>query len=195
MSRHAMLWLEHWLRRRGYLTCAHSYPSVRRSLDHNAALLAREIARETSGDCDVVCHSYGGVVMLRMLALELPLHVRRIVLLGSPVSGSSAGRRLAAHPVGHWLLGQTRSLWRNGVSLAIPAGVEVGAIAGSRAIGLGRVVSSVEGPNDGVVALEETRLEGLADHVTIDCAHTAMLFSPKVARQIEFFLLYGSFER
>jgi len=195
MSRHAMLWLEHWFRRRGYPAFSYSYRSVRRSLDDNALALARAIARVIEGPFDVICHSYGGVVMLRMLALDLGLPVRRVVLLGSPVRGSSAGRQLAGHPLGHWLLGETRGLWRYGLSLAIPEGIDVGAIAGTRPVGLGRLVAHVDGVTDGVVAVDETRLEGLADHITIDCAHSAMLFSPEVAGQAEHFLRCGRFSR
>ncbi len=195
MSRHAMLWLEHWFRRRGYTTFAHSYRSVRRDLDDNAAALAREIGRRTDGCFDAVCHSYGGVVMLRMLELHASLRVRRLVLLGSPVGGCSAGRRLAAHPVAHWLLGHTRTVWRHGVPLTIPRGIEVGSIAGSRPLGLGRMLMPMAGTSDGVVALEETRLTGLTDHVVIDCAHTGMLFSPQVAGQVDHFLRCGSFRR
>jgi len=196
-----MVWLDHWFRRRGYRTLAHSYRSVRRTLDDNASALAHKIATAGTklaapdGCLDVVCHSYGGLVMLRILALELPLRVRRMVLLGSPLGGSSVGRRFAAHPVGHLLLGRSGPLWQNGVSVSIPEGIEVGAIAGSRPLGMGRMVARIEGTSDGVVMLEETRHSGLADHVIVDCAHTGMLFSAQVARQAEHFLQHGRFSR
>ena len=195
MSRHAMLWLQQWFRRRGYSAFSCGYRSVRRPLDHNAAALARAVAALTPGPIDLVCHSYGGVVVLRMLALGAGPPVRRVVLMGSPVAGSSVGRRLAAHPLGHWLLGQSQGLWRSGTSLEIPAGVEVGAIAGSRPVGLGRLILRTRGVNDGVVAVEETRLDGMVDHLVLDCAHSGMLFSGRIAREAEHFLRHGRFGR
>jgi len=195
MSRHAMLWLEYWFRRRGYAAASRGYASVRKPLDDNAAALARLFEATGSGARDVVCHSYGGVVVLRMLDLGLGPPVRRLVLLGSPVRGSAVGRRLAEHPAGPWLLGRTAGLWRTGQALTIPPGLEVGAIAGSRPIGMGRLLAKVEGLNDGVVAVDETRLDGMADHLIVDCAHSGMLLSPEVAGQAEHFLRCGAFAR
>jgi hypothetical protein len=80
--------------------------------------------------------------------------------------------------------------------LAIPPGVEAGAIAGSRGLGLGRLVGlDVPLPNDGVVAVEETEHPQLADHLVMPIAHSAMLVSGAVARQVAAFLAHGRFAR
>ena len=79
--------------------------------------------------------------------------------------------------------------------LAIPPGVEAGAIAGTGRIGLGRFFAQLPAPNDGVVTIEETRHPGLADHIVLPTAHSLMLVSPLVARQVAAFLQTGRFAR
>ena len=48
-------------------------------------------------------------------------------------------------------------------------------------------------PNDGVVAIEETRHPQLADHLVMRVAHSEMLVSSAVARQVAAFLESGRF--
>jgi hypothetical protein len=80
--------------------------------------------------------------------------------------------------------------------LEIPAGIEAGAIAGNRRFGLGRLIGlDVPLPNDGVVAVEETRHPQLADHLVMRVSHSEMLVSAAVAREVAAFLATGSFAR
>ncbi|HEY8681887.1 MAG TPA: alpha/beta hydrolase, partial [Rhodanobacter sp.] len=60
-------------------------------------------------------------------------------------------------------------------------------------IGLGAVLTHIEGEHDGTVAVEETRLHGLTDHCMVDTNHTGLLFSQDVARQVARFLREGHF--
>jgi hypothetical protein len=75
------------------------------------------------------------------------------------------------------------------------AGREIGIIAGNVPVGMGRLFGSFPGPNDGMVAVEETRLDGAADHIVLPVAHTALLWSSEVARQTVWFLEHGRFHR
>jgi pimeloyl-ACP methyl ester carboxylesterase len=144
----------------------------------------------------LVAHSLGGVVALATLRDHPDPRVRRIVLLGSPLAGSAGGRSLAARRWGAPLLGTTRALWGDMPRLAIPAGVEAGAIAGEGGIGLGRLIGlDVPLPNDGVVAVEETKHPQLADHLLMRVSHSRMLVSGAVARQTAAFLETGRFAR
>ncbi len=82
-----------------------------------------------------------------------------------------------------------------GVDLSVPEGLEVGMIAGSGAKGMGRILGAMTGVHDGTVGLDETRFEGLADHIVLPVTHTGMLFSDAVARAVAEFLRDGRFGR
>ena len=67
-----------------------SYPSIRGTLDENALSLAAFIKEQEFDNVHLVGDSLGGVVSLRMLALEPEAPVERVVCLGSPLCGSRA---------------------------------------------------------------------------------------------------------
>src|SRR5690606_34850824 len=137
-------------------------------------------------------HSLGGLVALATLERHPELPVGRIVCLGSPLRGSAAAAGVASHAWGAFALGHSAQLLKEGCG-PCTAGREVGVVAGRMALGLGRRFGHLAGQNDGTVAVEETRLEGLADHVTIDASHTGLLFSAEAARQAIAFLREGHF--
>jgi pimeloyl-ACP methyl ester carboxylesterase len=196
MNRVVMLYLARQLRSCGFAARAVGYYSAMHDLGRNARALARAIARLDAPRVHLVAHSLGGVVALAALRDHPDPRVRRIVLLGAPLAGSASGRSLAAKRWGAPLLGTTRALWGDMPHLAIPAGVDAGAIAGDRALGLGRLIGlDVPAPNDGVVAVEETRHPQLADHLVMPIAHSEMLVSGAVARQVAAFLASGRFAR
>ena len=56
------------------------------------------------------------------------------------------------------------------------------------------LLGGVGGAGDGTVALRETHMPGLADHITLPVTHTGMLYSREVARQAAYFLRTGGFE-
>jgi hypothetical protein len=70
---------------------------------------------------------------------------------------------------------------------------ELGVIAGSLSAGIGRFVSDLPEPNDGTVAVEETRIQGMTDHVVLPVTHTGMLASAEVADRTARFLETGRF--
>ena len=63
------------------------------------------------------------------------------------------------------------------------------------AVGLGRMVTRLPKPNDGVVCLDETKFPALRDHIALPVGHTLMLVSPRIARQTAAFLRAGEFRR
>ena len=67
-------------------------------------------------------------------------------------------------------------------------------IAGNRPFGVGRILRVFGEPNDGVVAVAETRLPGADAHRVLPVSHSGMLLSPRVARMTEQFLDHGRFD-
>jgi pimeloyl-ACP methyl ester carboxylesterase len=194
-NRAVMTYLARDLRARGYRTTSIGYLSAMRDFEHNAGHVAQAIAATDARRVHVVAHSMGGVVALRALGVRPDPRVRRVVLLGSPIAGSEGGRQMARSRWGARFLGKTRSLWLAMPRLDIPAGIEAGAIAGTRRFGLGRLLLRLPSPNDGVVTVDETRHPRLADHLVLPVAHSLMLVSAAVARQVAAFLAAGRFAR
>jgi pimeloyl-ACP methyl ester carboxylesterase len=189
-----MLLLARRLRRCGYRTRLFNYRSVRRSVRHNAARLARRVRQFPAGRVHLVGHSLGGLVILQAMQDNPGLITGRIVLLGSPVGGSAVARRIARRRALRWLIGRSGEqglldggpLWRGAQSL--------GVIAGRRSLGIGRLMGGLSGANDGVVNVAETRIEGAQDRIVVENTHVGLLFSRRVAAQVCAFLKQGRFD-
>jgi len=209
------LWLKGreaaWLRRRVSLelaaeTRAFSYPSVTAGIAANAHALAEYLEGISADTLHLVGHSLGGLVILKLFESGpmkeglfengSPMPPGRIVLLGSPVRGCRSAQRLAQLPFGKKIMGLTvddelltprRRRW--------DATRDLGLIAGDVGFGLGRLVGQFAEPNDGTVAVEETRLTGATEYRVLRVSHSGMLFSAAVARQTAAFLRTGRFER
>jgi pimeloyl-ACP methyl ester carboxylesterase len=194
MNALAMLPLARRLERCGFEVARHGYRSVRRSLSENARRLAA--ACENSGSClDLVGHSLGGLLIMTLLRDHPQIKVHRVVLVGSPYADSASAHGFARFEMSRGLLGRTIQDWLRQPRPQIPAGVELGVIAGDVSIGLGRLFVRLPRPNDGVVMLDETRVPGAADSVVLHTSHSAMLVSPAVARAVCAFLKSGKFSR
>ncbi len=72
---------------------------------------------------------------------------------------------------------------------------DIGIIAGTVPIGLGMLYANFEEPNDGTIAVSETRLEGAKDHLVLDVSHKGLLVSKDVVDQTAAFLKRGEFLR
>lgn len=143
----------------------------------------------------LVAHSMGGNLVVELFEAAPALPPGRIVLLGSPVRGSVSARRLARVPmVGAWMLGATaREVLVPMRSPRWAGPRDLGVIAGTRGVGLGRVLGRMDQPNDGTVRVSETQLAGASQHVTLRVSHSGMVFSSEVARQTAAFLRDGRF--
>jgi pimeloyl-ACP methyl ester carboxylesterase len=179
------------LARAGYRCHSFSYMGAARPLAAHAERLAR-YAREV-GPAHFIGHSLGGLVVLEALNAHADVAAGRVVLLGTAAGGCFAGRRLARHGPGRWFLGQSEALWREGRAAHWRRPEALGVLAGSLPLGLGRLFGPLPGVNDGVVRLEETAVEGMADRVVLPVGHSAMLISARVAAQVRAFLADGKF--
>lgn len=187
----SMALLARRLERAGFRTQVLGYATVRGGPD-DARRRLRDALRD--GPAHVVAHSLGGLVAVDALRRHPDLPVGRVVCLGSPLCGSAAAGRLTRMPLLSASLGRSRDLLQAGCPPW--AGRQpVGMIAGDRALGLGHVLGRLEGASDGTVAVDETRLEGLADHVVVSASHTGLVLAPAAARQVIAFLREGRFER
>jgi pimeloyl-ACP methyl ester carboxylesterase len=144
----------------------------------------------------LVAHSLGGVVIRAMLERGVPARLGRVVLLGSPLRGSRVGARATRLPYGRRVIG--RSLIdlnaRGGFSDWVP-GVPAGGIAGRVPFGTSWLVGGIYEANDGTVAVAETRVSGLADHIVLPVTHFALPWARQVSDEVRHFLEHGRFSR
>lgn len=179
------------LAREGFRCHRFNYRGAGRPLAANAEALVR-FARGI-GPAHFVGHSLGGLVILHALNEHPELAVGNVVLLGTPARGSFSGRRLAGHRIGRWMLGATQPLWHGAASMRWKRTEALGVIAGTMPMGLGRAFGRLPGPNDGVVCVDETGIEGMRERITLHVGHSAMLISARVAAQTSAFLREGRF--
>lgn len=175
-----------------------SYPSVRGSLDDNAAALAAFIRQKAPDSAHIIGHSLGGVLALRMHANNPDFLPGRVVCLGSPLTGSRAASYLyrlewAGEIVGKTvpdaMVNRSASDW----AAHVASERDIGVIAGNVPFGLGRFLADFKEDNDGTIAVSETRLQGARDHIVLPVSHKGMLVSAAVADQSAAFIRRGEF--
>ncbi|HEY7656190.1 MAG TPA: alpha/beta hydrolase [Burkholderiales bacterium] len=178
----------------GYRTLAYSYPSMRLTLTENAERLGRFCRGIAAPRLHFIGHSLGGLIIVRMLERAPGLPPGRAVLLGSPVAGSLAARRLARWPGGRAALGRSAPEWHETTLSGPGITRDIGVIAGRLPVGIGRIVApDLPAPSDGVVSVAETRLPWMHDHIVLNINHFGMLVSRAVVREICAFLRDGAF--
>jgi pimeloyl-ACP methyl ester carboxylesterase len=191
----SMRLIQRRLERHGYRVRSYSYPTLRLDLEQNAERLRHFCETLPPGRIHFVGHSMGGLVSLKTAQL-VPAECRgRVVLVGTPFGGSYAARALERLPGGRRILGACIRQWLTAPSIERFDLCELGVIAGSRGVGLGRLIArGLPAPHDGVVTVQETRVPGMCDHIVLQVGHTEMLFSRAVAEQVHAFLEHGTFD-
>lgn len=194
------LWLRSWamalvarrLRRAGFRTRSFSYSTTQQDLGRQVEKLFRFACSEENTLPHFVAHSMGGLITLQMLEQHRDVPSGRVVLMGSPLRGSSVAKTISAWPGGRQILGAARRTLVEGVR-DWPNRREIGMIAGTRKVGLGVLAGGAAHHGDGTVLADESRHEGLDDYIEIPSSHTSMLFSRNAARQVVAFLRTGKF--
>jgi triacylglycerol lipase len=187
----SMLALSYAARRRGYRVVNWHYRSTRATIAEHAEAFAREVVPRLAGARRVhfATHSLGGIIVRRFLASYALANLGRVVMLAPPNGGSEVAdvlrrSRLIAH-----FVKPARELGTDGVPASLPvATFPLGVIAGSKShIPLfDRWMDRV--PNDGVVAVSRTRLEGMTDFLVLRRTHTSLPWAPEaIAATFRFF--------
>ncbi|WP_372013293.1 esterase/lipase family protein [Pseudoxanthomonas sp. 10H] len=194
--------LEAALREAGYATANIDYPSQSQTIEASA----REAVPRGVGECrrkgahtiHFVTHSMGGLLLRQYLSTGRIEGLGRTVMLGPPNQGSEVadalvGTALYDHfngPAGAQLV-----TGANGITARLgPVAFPLGVIAGNEATAIDSVLATrIPGENDGKVAVESARVEGMADFLVLPVNHTFMMANEVVAGQALHFLRHGAF--
>ncbi|GAB5562498.1 MAG: alpha/beta fold hydrolase [Synoicihabitans sp.] len=149
-----------------------------------------------------VTHSMGGIVLRGWLKSHPapPANFQRVVMFVPPNQGSALVDR-----IGTWKAFKITT-GVNGVRLSTapdsyprqlgpwPDGPELGVIAGDRPINP-LLAYWTGGKGDGKVLVEETKLDGMTDHLVMPYSHTWIQYRQKPIAQVITFLQHGRFTR
>ena len=183
----------------GYAVINQGYDSTH----HDIPTLAMNVVSQTLKQCDTykkvhfVTHSLGGILVRYYLQHENINRLRRVVMLGPPNKGSQVVDSLRNMPGFRWVngpAGMQLGTTSDGVpSLLGPVTFDLGVIAGTRSVNL--ILSSyLPNPDDGKVSVENTKVKGMNDHISMPVTHTFMMRNKNVIKQVLYYLGTGHFK-
>lgn len=187
-SRKSMSGMAQSLAEGGFVPIRLDYPSTRRPLEKHVEQVVELIAHLDVERVSFVTHSLGGIIARGALAHpNLNVNAHRVVMCAPPSQGAALARVLKTRvpSVFGAVMGPTGYQLAAGVEYPEPS-VPFMIIAGSR--GPKGLNPWLEGDDDGIVALEETKLPGMSEHVVVDAIHTFVMDHPESRRAAVRFL-------
>lgn len=192
--------MEKSLSRFGYRVINHTYPARKQPIEQ---LAEDNLHQLLTASCDTsgtklhfITHSFGSIILRYYLKRhELP-NLGRVVMLCPPNRGTELVDRYKDNPVFRLVngpAGMQMGTDENSLPLQLgPVDYEVGVIAGSHS--LNPFASRyLEGPDDGVVAVERTKVDGMADFMVAPFSHTFIMMRTDIIQQTIHFLQHGTF--
>jgi pimeloyl-ACP methyl ester carboxylesterase len=193
--------LERALQQAGFATLNLDYASRKKPLDCLAADIdgpMRLFAAETCGSLHLVGHSMGGLLARVYIAKYRPARLGRVVMLGTPNGGSEIADRLhdlALYRTYYGPAGQQLTTRLDpALSSLPPPDYDVGIIAGNRSIAPVASLFRMPKPNDTMVSVASTGLDGMTDHVVVRASHAGLPYHAEAVAQTIAFLREGRFK-
>jgi pimeloyl-ACP methyl ester carboxylesterase len=204
-SREVMEGIGEFLEQEGDMTWINvSYASTRRSLDDHAASLAKIIDNLDGIDqIHFVGHSLGNLVVRRYLGeatqpkpkWKVDSRIKRFVMLGPPNNGAHLAEIFKDNKLYGMLMGPSGkqiAAWSEVEKRLGTGNCEFGIIAGGLS---GPILNNplVRGDDDLIVSVEETRLAGACDFLSVPLNHGQLMHDQDVQKKTLNFLQHGCF--
>ena len=182
----------------GYSVHNIGYASTRKTIE--------QLAEEAIGPALKLCpaqhrvhfvtHSLGGILVRQYLSQHPIANLGRVVMLGPPNKGSEVVDTMRKFPGFHFISGDAGLELGTGEG-SVPnrlgaANFDLGIIAGT--LSIDPILSPmIDGIDDGKVSVENTKLEGMQDHLEMEVTHSFMMRNSKVIEQVIHYLENGRF--
>lgn len=186
----------------GYQVLNVDYPSRK----HKVEKLSAEVIPKAINECrnktinkiHFVTHSMGGILVRHYLSSHKIKELGRVVMLSPPNQGSEVADKLKNFPGFATLNGPAgQQLGTSEPSIPRqlgPADFDTGIITGNRTINL-FLSLLIPGDDDGKVAVERAKLEGMQDFLVMPYSHPFIMKRKAVIQQVLAYLRDGKFNR
>jgi pimeloyl-ACP methyl ester carboxylesterase len=181
------------------------YASTRADVNEHAAALASVIDHlPEATEINLVGHSLGSIVIRAYFsaapdgsaAWQVDRRIGRVVMLAPPNQGAQMAERFGRNVVFEWTTGPSGKLlaryWQEFGNGLGPPPCEFGIIAGGTGTPDG-FNPLIDGDDDLVLAVDETRLDGASDFLVVPSIHTYIMDKPVVHEAVLSFLQSGRF--
>ena len=191
-TRASMLVMSKRFKDAGYKTLNFPYNQVSRSLDDiSGELIAFIRSKVKTPRYHMVAHSLGSIIIRDAFRKEYPKGLGRIVMLAPPNQPAELAKRFKKNFVYRLITGDSGQKLSEDEfygDLPVPK-AEFGVIAGDK----GQKLTFSE-PNDGLVTVESTKLDGMKDFVVLNHAHTFIMNCKDTFEHCKSFIEKGSFQ-
>lgn len=188
-----------YLQKDGFDVINLSYPSTTHTIEELAKIINKEISERVAENKLVhfIGYSMGGLMVRALIHKYNYKNLGKVVQLAPPNQGSEVADfvqnfwpyKKIFGPAGQQLITDQSSVKH----LFGEVNYELGIIAGNATID---PISSaiIPGENDGKVAVERTKLDGMKDHIVVSASHTFFPSNKEVQKQTLYFLKNGNFK-
>lgn len=191
--------LEAHLTKQNYFVVNQGYPSREKSV----AQLSQEAIPPALSKCggakriNFVTDSLGGILVRYHLSQADIPNLGRVVMLAPPNQGSEVPDKLGDMPGFSQINGPAgQELGTENSSLPRRLGAadfDLGVVAGNRSINL-FLSMLIPGKDDGKVSVDNTKLDGMNDHITLPVSHPFIMRDDDAIYQVSQYLALGRFD-
>ncbi len=181
------------LRKLGYSTQVVSYNTV--AIEDERVFQTIDNALDPQQTNVLVGHSLGGLMIKHYLKARQPSLqlISHVVAVGSPLKGASIAVQLQKLGLGA-ILGNATLYGLNHHHDEWHYPQKLGSIAGTLPFGFRPLLLGGGLMSDGTVAVKETCIDGMTDHIETPNTHTSMLYRSDIAEQIDHFIRHDQFD-